>query len=178
MKTILSQNTNDELRDVAYERLVKKFGGVEGLKEAPLPEIEEAIRPAGLPKQKARAIKEIFKLDLKRVCKMSPPEAYRLLTSLKGIGDKTAKVCLLFVCKMPFFPVDTHIARVASRMGLASGPRKRISQRLEELFDPKDYYPLHVNLIRLGRTYCKPKKPLCSSCPVREFCQSAEKGAS
>ena len=173
VKTILSQNTNDDLRDAAYEAILRELGSLERLRDAPPEEIERLIRPAGLPKQKSRAIKEIFKIDLKRVCKMEPEEAYRLLTSLKGIGDKTAKVCLLFVCRMPFFPVDTHIARVASRMGLASGSRERISRRLEELFDPKDYYPLHINLMRLGRAYCKPRNPLCSSCPVRDYCASA-----
>lgn len=181
VKTILSQNTTDTLRDKAYSRLLKKYGSWEEMHGASVSEIARVIGVAGLHDQKARAIAALLEMasdhgyELSFVCKMKPAEAYSFLRALRGIGDKTAKVCLLFSCGMPFFPVDTHIARVAKRLGLAGGKwsRERISQHLEELFDPKDYYSLHINLIELGRELCKPRGPRCGECPLREACEYA-----
>ncbi len=179
VKTILSQNTNDKLRDEAYSRLREAFGSWEEMHGARASEISHAIRVAGLYEQKSRAIKALLEMasehdyDLSFLCKTRPDEAYSFLRGIKGIGDKTAKVCLLFSCGMPLFPVDTHIARVARRLGLADEKwtRERISRRMEELFDPKDYYCLHLNLIELGRELCRPRGPRCGECPVREACE-------
>ncbi len=158
---------------------MEKFGSWEETGAASLKEIARAIRMAGLHEQKARAIKALMELardhgyDLSFVGKMKPEEAYAFLRRVRGIGDKTAKVCLLFSCGMPFFPVDTHISRVARRLGLAGEkwPRERVSQLLEELFDPEDYYSLHINLIELGRELCKPRGPRCGECPMSDSCE-------
>jgi len=181
IKTILSQNTNDRLRDEAYASLTEAFGSWDAMRQASLSEISEAIKSAGLQDQKSRAIKALLELsaehghDLSFICRMKPRDAYALLVSIEGIGDKTAKVCLLFSCGMPFFPVDTHINRVAKRLGLAvaSWTRERVSQHLSELFDPADYYSLHLNLIELGRELCKPSEPRCHECPISEACRYA-----
>ena len=179
VRTILSQNTTDRLRDQAFSLLTRKFPSWKKMRSARVSEISRTISVAGLHEQKARAIKALLEIagdhgyDLSFICKMKPEDAYSFLRGVKGIGDKTAKVCLLFSCGMPFFPVDTHIARVARRLGLAGGKwaRERISRRMEELFDPRDYYSLHLNLIELGRELCKPRGPRCGECPVGEVCE-------
>jgi len=181
IRTILSQNTNDRLRDQAYERLTEAFGSWEDMRRASPSKISEVIKPAGLHDQKSKAIKALLELaaehgyDLSFLCKMKPRDAYAFLLSVKGIGDKTAKVCLLFSCGMPFFPVDTHISRVAKRLGLAvaNWTRERVSQHLSSLFDPADYYSLHLNLIELGRELCKPSSPRCDECPINRACRHA-----
>ncbi|MGC8893227.1 MAG: endonuclease III domain-containing protein [candidate division WOR-3 bacterium] len=181
VKTILSQNTTDKLRDEAYSRLTERFASWEKMREARVSEITHAIRVSGLHEQKTEAIKALLEMasehdyDLSFICKMGPAQAYALLRGIKGIGDKTAKVCLLFSCGMPFFPVDTHIARVTRRLGLADEKwtRERISRCLEELFESGDYYALHINLIELGRELCRPRGPKCGECPIRKACKYA-----
>ncbi|MEO0157187.1 MAG: endonuclease III [candidate division WOR-3 bacterium] len=185
VRTILSQNTNDKLRDEAYSQLLKRFGSWKEAREATVSEIARAIRVAGLHEQKARAIKALIELasaygyDLSFVSEMDPDQAYAFLRKIRGIGDKTAKVCLLFSFGMPFFPVDTHINRVAKRIGLAhkNWTRERVSERLERLFEPRDYYSLHLNLIELGRDLCKPREPRCGECPIRAVCSFGKRSS-
>ncbi len=176
--TILSQNTNDKLRDQAYQQLVRMFPSWDRVLEAPTEEIARTIAKAGLSNQKSSAVKRLLMWskqwdhDLSWMCEAEPQEAYETLTAIKGIGDKTAKVCLLFCCHMPFFPVDTHISRVSKRLGIAkpNWDRQKISQRFQEMFPPQSFYHLHINLIELGRRVCKPRKPLCNQCPVESVC--------
>ena len=176
VKTILSQNTNDRLRDVAYRRLREAVGGDwRRMWELSDEELEELIRPAGLPRGKARALRALLgRWDgVGDLCGMEPGQALRRLLAIPGIGPKTARVCLLFVCGHPFFPVDTHIARVARRLGLVppKASRERIMETLERAFSPRDFYSLHINMIRLGREFCRPRRPRCGECPLRGVCR-------
>lgn len=177
--TILSQNTNDRLRDRAYARLRERFETWDEIDAAREEDVAEAIAVAGLANQKSRTIKRLlawargWNHDLAHLCGEPPEEIYEILTRIKGIGDKTAKVCLLFSCGMPFFPVDTHINRVSKRLGLA-GPRdtrEAVSEKMQAIFPPETYYSLHINLIQLGRELCKPRQPRCHDCPLLGLCQ-------
>jgi len=179
--TIISQNTNDTLRDRAFKRLRRRFPTWEQVRDAPVEEIAEAIRVAGLGEQKAIRIKEALQhitrergeLDLNFLQEMPIEEAKRWLTAMKGVGPKTAAIILLFSLGQPAFPVDTHVHRVTGRLGLI-GPKVSANDAhdvLEELVPPEAYYAFHLNLIRHGREVCRARKPRCELCPLRDLCE-------
>ncbi len=180
VSTILSQNTNDLNRDRAYERLRERFPTWEAVRDAPVEELVAAIRPAGLAPTKAPRIQETlrriwaergeFSLDF--LADMPLEAARAWLLSIPGIGPKTAAIVLLFAFGRPAFPVDTHIHRVSRRLGLipARATREQAHTLLEALIPPDLYYPLHLNLIALGRDVCHPRKPECGRCVLRDEC--------
>jgi endonuclease-3 len=101
-------------------------------------------------------------------------EARKTLTEMPGVGPKTADVVLLFSANKPTVPVDTHVNRVAKRLGLApaNGGYEEVRLSLQSLFDAKDYLAVHLLLIAHGRKYCKARQPLCPQCPVNAYCPS------
>lgn len=180
VSTILSQNTNDLNRDVAFERLRARFADWEAVRDAPVEEIAAAIRPAGLAPQKAPRIKETLQfisqqrgeLDLDFLKDWPVEKARDWLLQIKGIGPKTAAIVLLFALGRPAFPVDTHIYRVSRRLGLIDG---RLSVEaahrvLEQLVPAELYYAFHLNVIRHGREVCQARRPRCSACPLQACC--------
>ena len=180
ISTVLSQNTNDGNRDRAFARLRERWPTWEGVREAPLAEIVEAIRPAGLARQKAPRIREILKrtsaecgaLNLECLRHRSREEAETWLRKLPGVGPKTASIVLLFSLGLPAFPVDTHVYRVTGRLGLRPA-RQSVSEahrHLARLFLPSEYAAAHLNLIRLGREICQARRPKCPICPLRRAC--------
>lgn len=180
VSTILSQNTNDRLRDLAYDRLRQRFPTWEKVRDAPLKEIVAAVRPAGLAQQKGPRIKRALehitreqgKLRLAFLRHFSVDEARAWLTSISGVGPKTAAIVLLFALGKPAFPVDTHIHRVAKRLGLI-GPgvtREKAHQILEELVPPDRYYSFHLLLIEHGRRVCRAPRPRCPECVLKDLC--------
>ncbi len=178
--TILSQNTNDRNSKAALERLESKFKvKPEILAEACLEELMEAIRPAGLQAQKAKTIKRVSSIivnryggKLDRILEKPLDKARDELISIPGIGPKTADVLLLFSSGFPTIPIDTHVMRVSRRIGLApnSGDYETVRESLMRVFEPKDYLKAHLLLIKLGRTYCKSRKPQCLQCPIKKLC--------
>lgn len=185
--TILSQNTSDINRDRAYERLRGRFPTWEGVRDAQVEEIAEAIRPGGLANVKAPRIKDILhtiserggELSLDFICQMEIEEAKEWLGSLMGVGPKTTACVLLFGCGRPAFPVDTHVYRVSKRLGLIS--RKASTQEaheiLEDLLTPQDYYAFHLNLIAHGREVCKAQRPRCEICVLAPYCDYLPTGS-
>ncbi|MBE0410126.1 MAG: endonuclease III [Anaerolineales bacterium] len=181
ISTILSQNTNDSNRDRAFDTLRQRFPDWEAVCDAKPEEVIDAIRSAGLANQKGPRIQKVlrqilenhgeFNLDFLK--EKSPSEARDWLMQFKGVGPKTAAIVLLFSLGMPAFPVDTHIYRVSGRVGLRP-PSMNANQahaHLAELFPPEAYYPVHLNLIRLGREICQARKPLCAQCPLQHLCK-------
>ncbi|GBE14803.1 ultraviolet N-glycosylase/AP lyase [bacterium BMS3Abin14] len=181
--TILSQNTNDRNRDRAFSALVERFPRWSDVLSSSREDLEKAISPAGLGPTKSRRIWRILVdiLDpeggnggkgLGNLCHLSRDDARERLTSLKGVGPKTAACVLLFSCGIPAFPVDTHIFRVCRRLGILDpgADRVRAHKILEQFFLEKDYLDVHLNMIRLGREICRPRKPLCPACPFGEDC--------
>jgi endonuclease III len=178
--TILSQNTNDRNRDVAYSRLRTRFASWEEVADAPLDAVEEAIRPGGISKVKSERIQRILRsirdesgsLDLSWLEDAPRAQAFEFLEALPGVGRKTAACVLLFSYDRPELPVDTHVYRVSSRLGLVR-PKASFAEAHETLLalaDPDQVYELHVNLIRHGRRLCKPDRPICEQCPLRRLC--------
>jgi endonuclease-3 len=179
VRTVLSQNTSDTNRDVAYGRLRERFPTWEDVRDAPLDQVEEAIRPGGLSQTKAPRIQEILRRitneagqpDLDWVAGADREEALEALTDLPGVGRKTAACVMIFALGRPEIPVDTHVYRVGGRLGLFP-PRASFELAHDEMLritDPEDAYELHINLITHGRRICRPR-PRCDECALRRMC--------
>jgi endonuclease-3 len=174
--TVLSQNTNDRNRDVAYGRLRERFSSWAEVRDAPVEEIEDAIRPGGLAPTKAVRIKQILEAigedDLAWMEEAPVEEARDYLCDLPGVGRKTAACVLLFSYGRPEVPVDTHVYRVGTRLGLWPD-KTSLAQAHDEmlrLVGPEDAYEIHVLLIRHGRRTCTARNPDCPGCPLRRIC--------
>jgi len=186
VSTILSQNTNDTNRDVAFNSLKEAFPEWEAVMQANPGEVVEAIRTAGLANQKGpriqKALREIAdhtqgELSLEFLRDMPKETARAWLTGVKGVGPKTAAIVLLFSLGIPAFPVDTHIYRVSGRMGIrpAQLSVEKTHDYLEAVIPEDAYYDLHLNLIRLGREVCGARKWQCYRCPVEDLCAFEQK---
>lgn len=180
--TIISQNTADRNTARAFKRLSKQFDITpEALAKAEISQIEEALRVAGLYRNKAKTIKTVSSLILEKyqgsmqpILSLSFEEARKALMALPGVGAKTADVVLLFSAMQPTIPVDTHVNRVAKRLGFvpAGGDYEAVRTSLQALYDPQDYLAVHVLLIAHGRQYCRARRPLCTRCPISVYCPS------
>jgi endonuclease III len=180
VSTILSQNTNDANRDRAFISLRQRFPTWEAVRDAPPEAVIEAIRTAGLAKQKGPRIQATLRqitglrgsLDLNFLQGLPLEEARAWLMQFKGVGPKTAAIVLLYSLGRPAFPVDTHIYRVSGRIGLRPSKMtvEEAHQHLEALFPPETYYAAHLNLIHLGREICTARRPYCLQCPVNQLC--------
>jgi endonuclease-3 len=180
VSTIISQNTNDVLRDKAFNSLRHRFPTWEQVRDAPLEELIAAIQIAGLSQQKGPRIQQALRristergeLSLDFLREMSVEEAKQWLTASKGVGPKTAAIVLLFALDMPAFPVDTHIHRVTRRLGLIPNraSREKAHGLLEALVPPETYYAFHLNVIQQGRDVCQARRPRCELCVLRDLC--------
>jgi endonuclease III len=185
--TVLSQSTNDRNRDVAYLALRERFPLWEEVRDAPVDEIEEAIRPGGISKVKSARIKSILRaitdtapggdLSLDWLPELSVPDAQRYLTSLPGVGRKTAACVLLFALGMRDVPVDTHVSRVGTRLGLfrPGAPFEEMHDEMLEVTPPGEELEFHLNLLRHGRRTCHARRPDCAGCALQKMCPSAFK---
>jgi endonuclease-3 len=174
--TVLSQNTNDRNRDVAYARLRERFASWADVRDAPVAEIEDAIRPGGLAPTKAVRIREILRAlgddDLTWTETAPVEEARDYLCELPGVGRKTAACVLLFSYGRPDVPVDTHVYRVGARLGLwrPNAPLDEAHDEMLRLARGSDPYEAHVALIRHGRRTCTARAPRCRECPLLSLC--------
>lgn len=198
--TVLSQSTNDRNRDVAYLRLRERLPLWEQVRDAPLAEVEEAIRPGGISKVKSARIQAILRaisdnregtaraelgatggleanrLSLDWLATAPVTEARAHLTALPGVGRKTAACVLLFAFGMREVPVDTHVSRVGMRLGLlrAGAPFEELHDQMLALTPPGQELELHVNLLRHGRRTCHARSPACGTCALARTCPSRE----
>lgn len=186
--TILSQHTSDINSERAFRTLMATFGSLEAVAAADVGDIENAIRSGGLAKTKAPRIKAILNevmrkvgsYDLTFLAEMPLDEAKAWLKELDGVGPKTAAIILCFSLGLPAMPVDTHIYRVAKRLGFF-GPKVSAEQAhdiLEPMVEPEDVFAFHLYLINHGRQVCKARRPRCSECVLAWGCPSRDLHAS
>jgi endonuclease-3 len=179
--TILSQNTADTNSFRAFSALRERYASWDEALAAPTDELEDVIRPGGLAPTKSRRIQHTLaevhaatggSWDLAFLGELPMEEARGWLTSLPGIGRKTASIVLLFNFGRPAMPVDTHVHRVAWRLGMfpRNTPLERAHDLLEEVLAPEEMYPFHVELIRHGRDTCRAPRPICGLCPLTDVC--------
>ena len=175
--TVLSQSTNDRNRDVAFGRLRERLPSWEAVRDAPLAEVEEAIRPGGISKVKSLRIQQLLRaigdpLELSRM-RDAPVERSRdYLRELPGVGRKTAACVLLFAYGLRDVPVDTHVSRVGSRLRLLEpgAPSQRLHDQMLAITPPGAELELHVNLLRHGRRTCHARAPECDACALARMC--------
>ena len=183
--TILSQNTSDVNRDRAFEAMRRRFPTWEEVADAPFATLRDTIRPGGLANTKAPRIQQVLReiraregeLDLGWMRRAGDEEVEEYLVSLPGVGPKTAACVLAFSLGRPALPVDTHVYRVAGRLGLlpVRSTPDRAHRALKRLVAPAMRIPLHVGLIRHGRAICKAGVPRCDICPLADICPSASR---
>ncbi|MCX7598092.1 MAG: endonuclease III [Armatimonadetes bacterium] len=180
VRTVLSQNTAGANARAAYENLRKRFPEWQDLARASLTSIERAIRPAGLAKRRAAVIRAVVRilaaedpaLELAEWQYYSTEELMVRLLSLPGVGPKTAACVVLFEFGRPVFPVDTHILRVAKRLGWLP-PRATAEQAqvyLQDMIPPSQRLELHLNLIAHGRRVCRAQQAECEACVLWDVC--------
>jgi len=178
--TVLSQSTNDRNRDVAYLRLRERLPTWEQVRDAPVVEVEEAIRPGGISKVKSTRIQAILRaissdgLALDWLPSAPIAEARDYLVALPGVGRKTAACVLLFSYGLREVPVDTHVSRVGTRLGLLrpGAPFEELHDQMLALTPPGQELELHVNLLRHGRRTCHARSPACRECALARMCPS------
>lgn len=179
--TVLSQNTSDVNRDRAYADLRRALPTWTAVADAPAGRVARAIRRGGLSATKAPRIRAALRtlrergigLDHPRaLARMPDEELWGLLVGLPGVGPKTAACVLLFSLGRPYLPVDTHVHRVATRLGLVAERATAVhaQEALQEAVPPDLVYDLHMGLIRHGRAVCVARRPLCSECVLADLC--------
>lgn len=177
---ILSQSTTDANRDRAFDALKARFATWAEVRDAPLQEVIDTIRPAGLANQKGPRIQNVLRtitqerdtLSLDFLADMPLEDARAWLMHLDGVGPKTAAIVLCFAFNRPAFPVDTHIHRLGQRIGFV--PEGMSAEKahpvMEAIVPTEDYYAFHLNLIQHGREICKARRPECERCPITAYC--------
>jgi endonuclease-3 len=196
--TVLSQSTNDRNRDVAFLRLRERFAESDppnphaqpidytAVLGAPVSEVEEAIRPGGISKVKSARIQAILaaieasapdprnplSLEWMRYGPLADSRDY--LCALPGVGRKTAACVLLFAYGLPDIPVDTHVSRVGTRLGLfrPGAPFEELHDQMLALTPAGEELEFHVNLLRHGRRTCHARNPACGECALARMCPS------
>jgi endonuclease III len=174
--TVLSQSTNDRNRDVAFLRLRDRFASWDAVRDAPNAEVEEAIRPGGISKVKSARIQAILREldgdDLRGLAAMSVEAGRAKLTALPGVGRKTAACVLLFAYGKRDVPVDTHVSRVGTRLGLfrEKAPFEELHDTMLDITPRGQELELHVNLLRHGRRTCHARSPDCGNCDLLRMC--------
>jgi endonuclease III len=182
--TVLSQNTSDGNRDRAFAAMRRRFPTWQGVSDADERALAEAIRPGGLSNIKAPRIQTILReirereggsLDLAWMRRAHSRTVRNYLTSLPGVGPKTAACVLAFSLGRPALPVDTHVYRVARRLGFLPPDvdAARAHDVMETAVPPGLRVRMHVGLIRLGRQICRAGRPLCETCPLIDLCPTA-----
>jgi endonuclease-3 len=174
--TILSQNTSDVNCERAYARMRERFPTWEDVRDAPEAELVDALRPGGLAVQRTPRIQAVLRgldgLDLEWLRKLPAAEAMSWLVALPGVGPKTASCVLLFSLGVPVMPVDTHIHRIAGRLGLipAGTGADAAHAILTAMTPPGRMLEAHLLLIQHGRTTCTARRPRCEECVLLDLC--------
>jgi endonuclease III len=177
---ILSQSTTDANRDRAFDALKRMYPRWEDVHHAPIEELIETVKPAGLSNSKApniqKSLAAIFEqrgeYNIDFLEEMPVAEAKAWLQSLPGVGPKTAAIVLCFGYNKAAFPVDTHVHRLGKRIGfLEQTVSANVAHdHMEAIVPPEEYYSFHLQLIYHGRDLCDARKPACSECPIKTFC--------
>lgn len=181
--TVLSQHTSDRNAERAFASLREAYPDWQAVVDARSADVADVIRSGGLANTKASRIRSILRevaeregsFTLDRLRDMPDGEARDYLTSLPGIGPKTAAVVLSFALGRDAMPVDTHVHRVTRRLGIVpdKASAERADRILHDLVPEGLRTPLHVAFIRLGREICKAPIPRCAQCPLKDLCPTA-----
>ena len=174
--TVLSQRTKDENTERASQRLFEVYGSAEELAKAKPEDLYELIKASGMYKQKAERIVRIAREIMEKYGGKVPNTLDELL-KLPGVGRKTANIVLWVSFGKPALAVDTHVHRISNRLGWVKTKRpEETEEELKKLLPPELWGPLNGSMVEFGRKVCKPLRPRCAECPLREMCAYPKKG--
>lgn len=175
ISTRLSAQCTDARVNIVTKDLFAKFPSLESFANADVTEIEEIVKPCGLYKTKAKSIKEMCTQIIEDFGG-ELPDTIEKLTSLSGIGRKTANLILGDVFHKPAIVVDTHCIRITNRLGLASGTDPyKVELQLKKVLPPAESSDFCHRLVHFGREVCKARKPDCVGCPLCDICAEYQK---
>lgn len=183
--TILSQNTNDKLRDKAFANMKARYSSWEEVAHADIEELKDVLRIAGMSGTKPPRIQQILAAvkdkfgfySIKELRGWTQPDVRAYLTSLPGVGPKTSAIVECFDLDLPGFPVDTHITRLSKRFGWAAEklPPDKIQEILEAELPKERFRGGHLNFLEHGRGICNARKPRCGECTMIRWCPFGRK---
>lgn len=176
---VLSNKTTPKTAKETFRRLKRRFPDWCVMIDARLSEVRRILKPAGLSDVKSRQLRgalrrirrDFGRCSLTRLKQLSADEAQEYLTSLQGVSEKVAKCVMMYTLNFDVLPVDSHMHRVATRLGWTT--RKRADQchtELEALVKPHYRFAFHVGCIAHGRSVCRPSQPDCESCVIQQYC--------
>ncbi len=166
--TVLSSRTRDEMTVKACNRLFSKASTFEELAKLSVEEIEKLIKGVGFYKVKAKKLKQLAE-ELKKLGRV--PDTYDELIKLPGVGRKTANVVLASAFGKQTIGVDVHVHRIANRLGIVSTRTNvETEEELKRIIPENMWAKVNRAMVGFGQTVCRPKKPLCSECPFKNFC--------
>lgn len=178
---VLSSKTSEKSYLGTYDSLKKSFPEWKDLLKAPSPDVMRLLRSGGLSKKKeewirqilSRAYEDKINRETDSLAGMNTIDAEAYLTSLPGIGLKSARCVLMYSLGRQVFPVDSHCNRILSRLGIVEHRRltDRVQNEVQRKIPPDVRYALHVNLVAHGRSVCKARAPKCESCGVIRMCR-------
>jgi endonuclease-3 len=167
---ILSLRTQDKTTGSASEKLFKLASDAKTMSELPVETIEKAIYPVGFYRIKARRIKELSKVIVKKYNSKVPDDLNELL-KLKGVGRKTANLVLTLGYRKHGICVDTHVHRITNRWGFVETKNPKETEfALRKRLPKKYWFEINGLLVAFGQGICKPISPLCSQCNISRFC--------
>ena len=172
LAVMLSAQTTDKRVNTVTAVMFNKYPNLEKLKDAEIKDLENIIHPLGSFRKKARYTKEIAKIIVEEYNGVVPTNK-DILTTLPGIGRKTANVFLSEFYGYPAIAVDTHVERVSKRLKMAylKDDVYKVEKKLERKFPKEEWSKRHLQLVLFGRYHCKAIKPNCSNCKLKDICR-------
>ena len=172
LAVMLSAQTTDKRVNTVTAVMFNKYPNLEKLMDAEIKDLENIIHPLGSFRKKAQYTKEIAKIIVEEYNGVVPTNK-DILTTLPGIGRKTANVFLSEFYGYPAIAVDTHVERVSKRLKMAylKDDVYKVEKKLERKFPKEEWSKRHLQLVLFGRYHCKAIKPNCSNCKLKDICR-------
>jgi len=169
--TILSQRTKDEITEKVVIEFINKYPTVYELANANIEDLQKVIKRVGFYKNKSKILINLAKTLIEKYNGKVPNSLEELL-KLPGVGRKTANCVLVYSYKIPAIPVDTHVHRIMNRLGIVETRRPEETEyELMKRIDKKYWLDINELFVRFGKSICKPIKPSCEICNLKEFCK-------
>ena len=172
LAVMLSAQTTDKRVNTVTAVMFNKYPNLEKLMDAEINDLENIIHPLGSFRKKAQYTKEIARIIVEEYNGVVPTDK-DILTTLPGIGRKTANVFLSEFYGYPAIAVDTHVERVSKRLKMAylKDDVYKVEKKLERKFPKEEWSKRHLQLVLFGRYHCKAIKPNCSNCKLKDICR-------
>lgn len=172
LAVMLSAQTTDKRVNTVTAVMFNKYPNLEKLMDAEIKDLENIIHPLGSFRKKAQYTKEIARIIVEEYNGVVPTDK-DVLTTLPGIGRKTANVFLSEFYGYPAIAVDTHVERVSKRLRMAylKDDVYKVEKKLERKFPKEEWSKRHLQLVLFGRYHCKAIKPNCSNCKLKDICR-------